>query len=85
MYSKRVADGVVRRTSQRAGNLFVELKLYRTDDIKGVDPLKRYEKASVALKYQVDQDAPELEHLRIFLKRCKEQFTEEGLFFQDKK
>ncbi|KAI5646620.1 hypothetical protein NE865_01554 [Phthorimaea operculella] len=84
-YSKRVADGVVRRYTERPGDLLVEVKLYHTNELKGIHPLKRHEKAALALKYQVDRDAPELGPLREFLKRCRTQFREEGIFYADKK
>lgn len=84
-YSKRVADGVVRRSIQLEGDLYLDLKLYQVADIKKIDPRKRYEKAVLALKFQADFDSPELGVLRQLLKSCKRSFTEEGVFFADKK
>lgn len=84
-YSKRVADGVVRRSVQLEGDLYLDLKLYQVADIKDVDPRKRYEKAVLALKYQANFDSPQLGLLRQLLKHCKSSFTEEGFFFADKK
>lgn len=84
-YSKRVADGVVRRSIKLEGDLYLDLKLYQVADIKDVEPRKRYEKAVLALKYQADFNSPQLGLLRQLLKRCKTSFTEEGFFFADKK
>ncbi|XP_049871199.1 uncharacterized protein LOC126370404 [Pectinophora gossypiella] len=83
-YSKRVADGTVRRTAKLNGDLFVELKLYQVADIRHVDVRKRYEKAVLSLKYQADHNAPELQLLQQFLKKCKPKFGTEGYFFADK-
>ncbi|XP_049874674.1 uncharacterized protein LOC126382162 isoform X1 [Pectinophora gossypiella] len=84
-FTKRVADGVVRRTADLTGDLFVELRLYNIKDIRKVQPKDRWEKATLSLKYQADNDAPELVPLREFVRCCKKQFTEEGVFFADKK
>lgn len=83
-YSKRVADGVVRRSAQLSGDLYIDLRVYQVDDIKSVDLKKRYEKAALHLNYQTEHDAPEVDILTKFLKRCKTQFREDGWFFADK-
>lgn len=83
-YSKRVADGVVRRTAQLEGGLFLDLKLYQVDDIKNVHPLKRHEKAVLALKFRGEPDSPELAALQQLLQRCKAKFVEDGYFYGDK-
>lgn len=82
-YSKRVADGVVRRTAKLEGGLYLDLKLYQVEDILHVHPLKRHEKAVLALRLQADHDSPELTALQDLLRRCKKRFTEDGLFFKD--
>lgn len=83
--TRRVADGVLRRTAQLPGDLFVELRLYNTNDIRGLDPKVRWEKALVALKYQLSADSQEVVQLHKFLKNCKDKFTDEGTFYADKK
>lgn len=83
--TRRVADGSVRRTEQRDGDVFIDLKIYNVRDILSLDPKDRWEQAVVSLKYQADFDAPELAQLKDVVKKCKENFTEEGKFFSSKK
>lgn len=83
-YTKRVADGVVRRSAVLEGGLYLDLKLYQVDDIKNIHPLKRHEKAVLALRFQADPDSPELTALQQLLQRCKRRFEEDGYFIADK-
>lgn len=83
--TRRVADGVLRRTIDLKGDSYVELKVYNIKDIEGVDPKNRWERAVVALKYQGDSDSPEFEALKKVVQLCKTKFTAEGTFFADKK
>lgn len=83
--SRRVADGVLRRTTQRDGDVYIEIKVYNTKEILKVEPKDRWEQAVISLKYQADSDAPELIPLKEALKLCKKKFTEEGKFFTIKK
>ncbi|RVE42695.1 hypothetical protein evm_012662 [Chilo suppressalis] len=82
--TRRVADGCLRRTASLPGDLFVELRLYNTKDIKCVDPKDRWQRAVLSLKYQTDSEADELELLRQFIKRARREFVEDGTFFADK-
>lgn len=83
--TRRVVDGVVRRTTNLNGDVFVDLKIYNTRDIVNVEPKDRWERALVSLKYQGEADSPELAHLKKVVKLCKGKFKNEGIFFADKK
>lgn len=83
--TRRVADGNLRRTADLVGDLFVELRLYNTKDIRSVAPRDRWEKSVLSLKYQTDSDSDELDLLRQFIRRVRAEFVEEGTFFADKK
>lgn len=83
--TRRVPDGVVRRLQNLRGDHFIELKLYKVEDINKVAPLDRWEKAIVNLKLQIDGNAAEVTLINKFLKLCKERFTAEGTFYSDKK
>lgn len=82
--TRRVPDGTVRRTAQLHGDLYIELKLYNTKDIKNVDPLKRWEKALVNLKFQTNNNSSETESITKFIKLCREHFPTDGTFFSNK-
>ncbi|XP_063830909.1 uncharacterized protein LOC135080155 [Ostrinia nubilalis] len=83
--TRRVADGNLRSTASLPGDLFVELRLYNAKDIRSVAPKDRWEKSVLALKYQTDSDAEEVNLLRQFIKRARAEFVEEGTFFPNRK
>lgn len=81
--TRRVAGGVLKRSAHRAGDTYVELRVYNSKDVLGAANWKeRLEQANVAVRYQADCKAPEFEHLKKFLKIVKNNFAEsEGKFF----
>ncbi|KAL4710107.1 hypothetical protein ACJJTC_016509 [Scirpophaga incertulas] len=83
--TRRVADGCLRRTAKLSGDLFVELRLYNTKEIKCVEPRDRWQQSVLSLKYQTDSGADELDFLRQFIQRARGKFLKEGTFFVDKK
>lgn len=83
--TRRVAGGVLRRCANLEGDVFVEVKIYNTNEILNVPPANRWEKAVVSLKYQGESDSPELAPLKTVLKLCRNRFTQEGTFFANKK
>lgn len=80
---RRVAGGLIKRSEDLEGNLFVELRVYNKTDILNVKAHQRYWKAAVNLRYQVDDSAPELDALHTFIKLAKAKFTHEGTFQLD--
>lgn len=80
---RRVAGGLLKRSEDLEGNLFVELRVYNKADIINVKAHQRYWKAAVNLRYQVDDSAPELDALHTFIKLAKAKFTHEGTFQLD--
>lgn len=83
--TRRVADGVLRRTANLTGDVFIEIKVYNSNDILTVPPKDRWERALISLKYQGKSDCLELNQLKQVLNLCKRQFKNEGTFFADKK
>lgn len=77
---RRVAGGLVKRSEDLEGNLFVELRVYNKEDIINVDARQRYWKAAVNLRYQVNDSEPELETLYKFIHSAKAKFINEGTF-----
>ncbi|XP_047983972.1 uncharacterized protein LOC125224598 [Leguminivora glycinivorella] len=82
---RRVPGGYVRRTASLTGDLFIDLKLYNVVDIQNVPSEARWEKALVNFKYRVDSVSDIVDRINKILKRCKDDFTDEGTFFPDKK
>ncbi|XP_047997338.1 uncharacterized protein LOC125234959 [Leguminivora glycinivorella] len=82
---RRVPGGYVRRTASLTGDLFIDLKLYNVVDIQNVPSEARWEKALVNFKYRVDSVSDIVDGINKILKRCKDDFTDEGTFFPDKK
>jgi hypothetical protein len=85
MLTRRVPGGYVRRTASLPGDLFIDLKLYNAVDIESVPSQDRWEKALVSFKYRVDSNSNVVNGINKILKLCKDDFTEEGTFFPDKK
>lgn len=85
VYSRRVANGTLRRTAYLDGDLVAEVRLYNEADIRGLEGLERCEKSVVWLRYQGDSSSPEFAALKQFIRMTKEKFTEEGTFYQEKK
>lgn len=83
--TRRVPDGKVRRSALLSGDLFIELKVYNVDDIKTIAPLDRWEKALVNLKLQVDSDSHEIKEITKLLKKCKERFVGDAVFYAEKR
>lgn len=84
--TRRVADGVLRRTADLDGDTYVELRVYHTKDVlKAADWKERLEKAQIALKYQASSTTPELGDLKNFIKKVKAKFTGSGKFYADRK
>lgn len=81
---RRVANGLLKRSEDLEGNLFIELRVYNKSDIINVDARNRYWKAAVNLRYQVNDSEPELEALYKFIKLVKAKFTSEGSFCMEK-
>lgn len=81
---RRVAGGAVRRTEELEGDLFVEVRVYDTKEITGVDPRQRYWKAAVNLRAQIDSEGKDYDLLSTFLKAVNKKFSHEGAFFSDK-
>lgn len=77
---RRVAGGLLKRTEDLDGDLFVEVRVYKKADIEHLEPRERYWKATVNLRYQVDEGEPEVEQLFKFLKLAKAKFVHEGSF-----
>ncbi|XP_047984046.1 uncharacterized protein LOC125224661 [Leguminivora glycinivorella] len=82
---RRVPGGYVRRTASLTGDLFIDLKLYNVVDIQNVPSEARWEKALVNFKYRVDSVSDIVDGINKILNRCKDDFTDEGTFFPDKK
>lgn len=83
--SRRVADGVLRRTAHLDGDLYIEVRVYRTAEYLKKPQAERRESATLALRFQTHSDAPEAEGLHAFIGAAKKKFRNEGTFFADKK
>lgn len=83
-FERRVADGILKRTTTLPGSVFVELRVYNTADIIGLDIKERWKKSTLMLKHQTSHDAPETELLKKYVNCVKAQFEGEGKFYPNK-
>lgn len=83
--TRRVPGGVTRRTAKLDGELVAELRLYDAEEVRSLTGLERCEKAIIWVRLQGEAESPELLTIKKFIKLAKSKFTEEGVFFSDKK
>ncbi|KAG7297518.1 hypothetical protein JYU34_002378 [Plutella xylostella] len=83
--TRKVGDGSLRRTAKLDGSLFCELRVYEVRDIKNISPRDRWTKAYTSLKYQFDYDSPEWTNIIDFIRVAKTRFTQEPIYYPNKK
>ncbi|XP_063369034.1 uncharacterized protein LOC134657418 [Cydia amplana] len=82
---QRVANGLTKRTLELDGAFFVELRVYKTDDVRRELPENRWKKALLSIKTQLDSDTPPWESLIKFTKHIKSLFKDtEAKFYLNK-
>lgn len=81
----RVSSGHVRRATNTTGDYFVELKVYKTEDINSVPQDERYRKALASLKLECADNSKEWDALQKFISTAYLLFeNSEPVFFNYK-
>lgn len=76
-FTKRVPHGVVRQTNvEKEGSHFVELKVYKYDEIKNVQPMNRWRHAIISIKAKSETDTPAWEHLAQYIRATRQEFKD---------
>lgn len=75
---------MTRRTAQLDGGLLAELRLYNAEEVRDLTGLERCAKAIVWVRLQGDEDSPEFNSIKKFVKLAKAKFNEEGVFYAQK-
>lgn len=74
-FTKRIPQGVTRQSDpDKEGSHFVELKVYRCDEIRKVQPMNRWRHAIITIKNQSDVDTEAWTHLTQFIKATRQEF-----------
>lgn len=74
-FNKRVPQGVSRQTdSNKDGSHYIELKIYKCDEIKNVQPMNRWRHAIITIKNQSDVETEAWSHLTQFIKATRREF-----------
>lgn len=81
----RIANGNERRVAELQGEYVVDLKVYRTSDIKELDSLEAWKKALVRIKLQTSENTDQWRSLQRLINHADEVFEEEPRFYKDKK
>ncbi|XP_063534392.1 uncharacterized protein LOC134744492 [Cydia strobilella] len=84
-FGSRVSSGTSRRTAVRSGDFFIDLKIYKIEDVQNeTDPLERYKKALVTVRLQCETKSVEWEKAQAFLGTAYEIFKDsETTYFQN--
>ncbi|XP_028167277.1 uncharacterized protein LOC114357726 [Ostrinia furnacalis] len=74
-FTKRIPQGVSRQSDpNKDGSHFIELKVYRCDEIRNVQPMNRWRHAIISIKNQSDSDTEAWTHLTQFIKATRHEF-----------
>lgn len=84
-FVNRVANGNEKRSAPLEGEYVVDLKVYRTNDIQGVDPIDAWRKALIRVKLQTTEDSEQWRALQRFVHKTDEIFKEDPKFYKDAK
>lgn len=72
---RRIQNGVARQANpDKAGSHYVDLKVYRCDEIEKVTPLNRWRQSVVSLKYRTNDDTVAWGHLADFINAARKEF-----------
>lgn len=66
-FASRVSSGTTRRCAITSGDFYIDLKIYKVEDVKTTDALERYKKALVAIKLQCEEKSVEWEQIQKFI------------------
>lgn len=73
--TRRLATGHARQTLlTKAGTHYIELKVYRCDEIENVAPMNRWRQAVVAVKNRTDEGTEAWGHLTKFICATRKEF-----------
>lgn len=76
-FTKRVPHGVVRQSNtEKEGSHYIELKVYKCDEIKHIQPMNRWRHAIITIKNKTDVDSEAWEHLTQFIKATRREFKD---------
>lgn len=84
-FVNKVANGNERRTVELDGDYTVDLKVYRTNDIKDVDSMDVWRKALLRIKLQTNEDTNQWKALQRFVHNANDIFYEDPKFYKDQK
>ncbi|CAH0717052.1 unnamed protein product, partial [Brenthis ino] len=75
--TKRVTNGFSRQIKfDKPGSHFVEIKIYKCEEIERVSPMNRWRYAIVALKNRTNVDTESWRHLSAYLSEVRKEFKE---------
>ncbi|KAI5643608.1 hypothetical protein NE865_04410 [Phthorimaea operculella] len=81
----KVSQGHTRRATALPGDFFVELKVYKAEDLRNVPADQRYKKALVAMKLYCKEGTKEWDSLQEYIGTSSKVFEEcESVFFNYK-
>lgn len=73
--SRRLANGIARQAHPtKSGSHFIELKVYKCNDIEKVSPVNRWRQAIITIKNRTDDDSEAWAHLANFIIATRKEF-----------
>lgn len=74
---RRVTNGYSRQANAlKSGTHFIELKIYKCDEIENVSPMNRWRQAIVTIKNRTDVDTESWRHLSAYLTAIRKEFKD---------
>lgn len=74
--TRRLANGHSRQTYEhKPGTHYIDLKVYRCDEIKNVQPINRWRQAIVTVKNQTSENTDAWQHLTNFIMATRKEFV----------
>lgn len=74
--TRRVANGHARQSCDtKPGTHYIELKIYKCDEIERVPPMNRWRQAVVTVKNRSDTDTEAWRHISNYMSAVRKEFT----------
>ncbi|KAJ8709638.1 hypothetical protein PYW08_002795 [Mythimna loreyi] len=73
--TKRLANGFSRQMDEKKkGAFYIEVKIYRSDEIERVQPVNRWRHSIITIKNKTDEDSDAWNHMNAFIASTRKEF-----------
>lgn len=73
--TRRLANGFARQMDEnKKGSYYIELKVYKCDEIERVQPVNRWRHSVITIKNKTDENSESWHHLNAFISSARKEF-----------